>query len=129
MVKYFEQSYRVSERHACCVLELARATYRYEGHQEQWIELRMRIREIAQTRVRYGYRMIRVLLNREGWKSARTSSIGCTRRKGWGCASDPLEEDGPWCIDRSASVQPDRTRSGPWTSLPINSAMEDASAR
>jgi hypothetical protein len=67
-VKYLEQSYRVSERHACCVLEVARATHRYEGHQEQWIELRMRIREIAQTRVRYGYRMIRVLLNREGWK-------------------------------------------------------------
>lgn len=30
--------------------------------------LRLRIREIAQTRVRYGYRKIRVLLNREGWK-------------------------------------------------------------
>jgi putative transposase len=28
----------------------------------------MRIREIAQARVRYGYRKIRVLLNREGWK-------------------------------------------------------------
>jgi putative transposase len=28
----------------------------------------MRIREIAQTRVRYGYRKIRGLLNREGWK-------------------------------------------------------------
>ena len=27
----------------------------------------MRIREIAQSRVRYGYRKIRVLLNREGW--------------------------------------------------------------
>jgi len=27
----------------------------------------MRIREIAQTRVRYGYRKVRVLLNREGW--------------------------------------------------------------
>jgi putative transposase len=27
----------------------------------------MRIREIAQARVRYGYRKIRVLLNREGW--------------------------------------------------------------
>ena len=27
----------------------------------------MRIREIAQCRVRYGYRKIRVLLNREGW--------------------------------------------------------------
>ena len=50
MVKYLEQSYRVSQRHACCVLEVARATHRYEGQQEQWIELRMRIREIAQTR-------------------------------------------------------------------------------
>lgn len=28
----------------------------------------MRIREIGQARVRYGYRKIRVLLNREGWK-------------------------------------------------------------
>jgi putative transposase len=28
----------------------------------------MRIQEIAQVRVRYGYRKIRVLLNREGWK-------------------------------------------------------------
>lgn len=28
----------------------------------------MRIREIAQTRVRYGYRKIRVQLNREGWQ-------------------------------------------------------------
>ena len=27
----------------------------------------MRIREIAQARVHYGYRKIRVLLNREGW--------------------------------------------------------------
>jgi putative transposase len=27
----------------------------------------MRMREIAQTRVCYGYRKIRVLLNREGW--------------------------------------------------------------
>ena len=27
----------------------------------------MRIREIAQARVLYGYRKIRVLLNREGW--------------------------------------------------------------
>jgi putative transposase len=29
--------------------------------------LRQRIREIAETRVRYGYRRIHVLLRREGW--------------------------------------------------------------
>jgi putative transposase len=58
----------VSERHACKVLQIGRTTYRYEGREEQWIELFMRMGEIAQTRVRYGYRRIRVLLNREGWK-------------------------------------------------------------
>jgi putative transposase len=31
----------------------------------------MRIRELARARVRYGYRRIRVLLNREGWKVGR----------------------------------------------------------
>ena len=52
----------------CTVLEIGRTTYRYEGRKEQWTELRIRMREIAQTRVRYGYWMIRFLLNREGWK-------------------------------------------------------------
>jgi len=50
---------------------MVRGTYRYQGHARQWMELRMRIREIAQTRVRYGYRKIRVLLNREGWNVGR----------------------------------------------------------
>jgi putative transposase len=68
MVKYLEQSYRVTERHPSCFPEVARAMHRYHGHQEQWFELRMRIREMAQPRVRYGYRMIRVPLNREGWQ-------------------------------------------------------------
>jgi putative transposase len=67
MVDHLRDQYRASERHACRVLLMVRGTYRYQGHQELWTELRMRIREIAQSRVRYGYRKIRVLLNREGW--------------------------------------------------------------
>ena len=43
-------------------------TYRYKSHGNEWTELRARIREIAQSRVRYGYRKILVLLRREGWK-------------------------------------------------------------
>ena len=50
----------------------------------------MRIWEIAQIRVRYGYRMIRVLLNREVGRPARTWCTGCTRKKGWGCANGLL---------------------------------------
>ena len=88
-MKYLEQSYRVSERHACCVLEVARATHRYEGYAEQWIELRMRIREIAQTRVRYGYRMIRVLLNREGWKVGKDLVYRLYKEEGLGLLKRP----------------------------------------
>ncbi len=79
----------MSQRHACCVLEVARATHRYEGHAEQWIELRMRIREIAQTRVRYGYRMIRVLLNREGWKVGKDLVYRLYKEEGLGLRKRP----------------------------------------
>jgi putative transposase len=44
-----------------------RGTFRYRTQKDPRTALRMRIREIAQIRVRYGYRKIRVLLNREGW--------------------------------------------------------------
>ena len=67
MVEYLHDSYRVSERRACKVARLNRGTFRYRGHKDPRTALRMRIREIAQARVRYGYRKIRVLLNREGW--------------------------------------------------------------
>ena len=67
MVEYLSVSYRISERRACRVTRLNRGTYRYSSHKNPWTALRMRIREIAQARVRYGYRKIRVLLNRQGW--------------------------------------------------------------
>ena len=46
------------------------------------LSLRMRIREIAQTRVRYGYCKIRVLLNREAWEVGIILCTRCTRKKG-----------------------------------------------
>jgi len=67
VVEYLHGSYRVSERRACRVARLNRGTFRYRGYKDPRTALRMRIREIAQTRARYGYRKIRVLLNREGW--------------------------------------------------------------
>jgi putative transposase len=67
VVEHLASRYQVGERHACQVLCVARATYRYRSHCDPRTELRMRIREIALARVRYGYRKIRVLLNREGW--------------------------------------------------------------
>ena len=50
MVDHLRDKYQASERHACRVLLMARGTYRYQGHSEPWTELRMRIREIPQSR-------------------------------------------------------------------------------
>ena len=42
--------------------------YRYKSRRGEQAELKKRIKEIAETRVRYGYRRIHVLLSREGWR-------------------------------------------------------------
>ncbi len=46
----------------------ARSTRRYHSQKGPQTALQLRIGEIAPARVRYGYREIRVRLNREGWK-------------------------------------------------------------
>jgi len=79
MVEHLASTYQVGERHACRVLYVARATYRYRSHLDPRTELRMRIREIAQARVRYGYRKIRALLNREGWNVGDLTGNICTK--------------------------------------------------
>ena len=66
VVQYLRGGYRISERRACVVIRLQRGTYRYQSHKDPRTELRMRMREIATVRVRYGYRKILVLLQREG---------------------------------------------------------------
>jgi putative transposase len=49
------------------VLRAERSSYHYRGSRADQANLKNRIREIAETRVRYGYRRIHVLLRREGW--------------------------------------------------------------
>jgi len=67
VVQYLGATYPISERRACRTTRCARATYRYRHHRDPRTALRQRINELAQTRVRDGYRKIRVLLTREGW--------------------------------------------------------------
>jgi len=67
VVNYLRGVYRVSQGRACRVARIPVSTFRYQSTQEPRTALRLRIREIAQARIRYGYRKIRVLLKREGW--------------------------------------------------------------
>ena len=60
--------YRVSNRRACEVVQLRRSTWFYKAKSSDDSAIRKRIREIAQTRVRYGCQRIFTLLRREGWR-------------------------------------------------------------
>lgn len=57
----------VSIRRACRVMEVDTSTYHYKSRRREQAGLEARIKEIAQVRVRYGYRRVQVLLRREGW--------------------------------------------------------------
>jgi putative transposase len=63
-----EEAYWVSERRACRVVGFCRTSHRYRSRRRDDRALRLRIVEIAETRVRYGYRRVQVLLRREGWR-------------------------------------------------------------
>lgn len=68
IVGYLQTSYKVSERRACKAFPIHRSTKRYQSRRPDQAPLKMRIKDLAATRVRYGYRRIHVLLQREGWQ-------------------------------------------------------------
>jgi putative transposase len=67
MVDDVRRVWQVSIRRACRALPVDRSTYHYRSKRSGQAVLMKRIKEIAETRVRYGYRRIHVLLRREGW--------------------------------------------------------------
>lgn len=68
MVAGLVSDYRISLRRACHVSLLSTSVWYYKNVRKNDAPLRQRIRNIAETRVRYGIERIVVLLKREGWK-------------------------------------------------------------
>lgn len=58
----------LSQRRACGLIELVRGTCRYRRRRVEDPRLRLRLRELAEARRRFGYRRLQVLLEREGWQ-------------------------------------------------------------
>ncbi len=71
MVAYVVSHYGLTMRRACRLLKQPRSVQYYRSVKDPRPELRSRMREIAYTRVRYGYRRVHVLLRREGWQLGR----------------------------------------------------------
>jgi putative transposase len=67
LVNGVRSDWGVSIRRACRVLEMDTSTYHYKSRRREQAGIEARIREICETRVRYGYRRVHVLLRREGW--------------------------------------------------------------
>lgn len=58
--------YQVSERRAVRAARFCLSSIRYDSCRDPLAALRQRLRELAETRVRFGYRRLLVLLQREG---------------------------------------------------------------
>ena len=67
VVDHLRKAYAVSERCALRATGFNRSSQRYRSKRDPQTELRMRLKELAGARVRYGYRRLYVLLRREGW--------------------------------------------------------------
>ena len=61
----------VSKRRACRILGVNRSSVRYRSRRASDDAARLRIRELAAQRRRFGYRRLHVLLGREGWRMNR----------------------------------------------------------
>jgi putative transposase len=62
------QAHAVSQRRACIALEVDRSTIRYRHRRASDADVRLRIRELAAHRRRFGYRRLHFLLEQEGLK-------------------------------------------------------------
>lgn len=89
MVHYLGEEWQVSERRACGLVQVCRATVRYEAHGLEDESVRQRLRELAALRKRFGYRRLGLLLRREGvvvnhkrvYRLYREEGLSLRRRK------------------------------------------------
>lgn len=84
IVDYLKSRYNTSERRDCRLVGMARRVYSYKSCKDPETALRQRMRELAVTRMRYGYRKIGVLLKRERCRHSTGVMYRIYREEGLG---------------------------------------------
>ena len=74
--------YHVSERRACATVFLHRSVYRYVGHPRDDRAVRQRLKEIAETRVRYGLSAFKCCCDAKVGATITNELTAFTRKKG-----------------------------------------------
>ena len=118
-------AYQLNESRACGLVGITRWINRYQSRRDPQEALRMRLRELAGTRTRYGYRRLTVMLRREGWKvntkrvyriyREENLGVGTTQRKKRGAhlrvpLPAPVRVNQRWSMDFVS----DRLADGRW---------------
>jgi putative transposase len=75
-----EKSY--SQRRACGLIGLDPKTYRYASRRSDEVEIRVRLKALADQRRRFGYRRLHILLRREGIAVNHKKLFRLTERNG-----------------------------------------------
>src|SRR6202051_2067747 len=82
LVREIRQAYKLNELRACGLIRITRWSNRYQSRRDPQTELRVRLRDLASTRIRYGYRRLTVMLRREGWHVNTKSVYRLYREEG-----------------------------------------------
>ncbi len=61
------EKFEISRKRACALMTLRRSSFYYRSRRKEHVALKMRLKELAMIRIRFGYRRLTVLLKREGW--------------------------------------------------------------
>ena len=120
LVDHARTTWRVSIRRACLALPVDRSTYHYRSRRTGQAQLIERIKEIAATRVRYGYRRIQVLLRREGWRVNTKRVCRLYREMGLQLRNKTPKRGSRRSCARTDGRRRTRTRPGRWTSCMIS---------
>jgi len=82
MTFWMVEQFSVSVNRACECVALCRSMFYYKSHRRDDSLLRMRIKEIAKTRVRYGFWRIYILMKREGFSDNHKRMYRIYREEG-----------------------------------------------
>ena len=105
----------LSQRRVCRLVALDRNTLRYRSRRQDDAALRTRIREIAETKRRYGCPRIYVRLRREGWRVNHKKVERLYRDEGLSLAATRTEEGGGGPARRVAAGPPSPGAVMRWT--------------
>ncbi|WP_149036384.1 IS3 family transposase [Aurantiacibacter atlanticus] len=81
-VAHLQACHGMSERRACRVIDADRKSVRYRSTRDDDVDLREKLRELANQRRRFGYRRLHILLRREGIMINRKKTQRLYREEG-----------------------------------------------